>query len=116
MEVLYQDESIWCTQKAMSILYDVTAAAINQHLKNIYAEGELSMEATFKKNLIVRQEGTRSVSRELAFYSLDAIISVGYRVNSVRATQFRQWATSVLRQFSLRLRPLRQQQPLALGL
>lgn len=102
IEVLYQDETLWLTQKAMAILFDVSVPAINQHLKNIYEQGELQSEATIKKNLIVQQEGNRQVSRNVDIYNLDVVISVGYRVNSVRATQFRQWCTYVLRQFAIR--------------
>lgn len=102
IEVLYQDETLWLTQKAMAVLFDVSVPAINQHLKNIFEQGELRPEATIKKNLIVQQEGNRQVSRKIDIYNLDAVISVGYRVNSVRATQFRQWCTYVLRQFAIR--------------
>lgn len=102
VEVIYQDDTLWLTQKAMSVLFDVSVPAINQHLKNIYEQGELQAEATIKKNLIVQQEGQRQVSRNVDIYNLDAVISVGYRVNSIRATQFRQWCTSVLRQFAIR--------------
>lgn len=102
IQVAYQDESIWCTQKAMATLFDVSVPAINQHLKNIYDSGELIQEATIKKILMVHDEGGRKVNREVMMYNLDAIISVGYRVNSVRATQFRQWCTYVLRQFAIR--------------
>lgn len=100
IEVIYQDETLWLTQKSIAILFDVSVSAINQHLKNIYEQGEVLMEATIKKILIVQQEGSRQVSRNIDIYNLDAVISVGYRVNSVRATQFRQWCTSVLRQFA----------------
>lgn len=102
VEVLYQDETLWLTQKAMATLFDVSVPAINQHLKNIYEQGEVDGDATIKKNLIVQIEGNREVSRNVDIYSLDAIISVGYRVNSVRATQFRQWCTYILRQFAIR--------------
>ena len=102
VQVIYQDESVWCTQKAIAQLFDVSTPAINQHLKNIYESGELTPAATIKKNLIVQTEGNREVSRQLDFYNLDAIISVGYRVNSTRATQFRQWCTFILRQFAIR--------------
>lgn len=83
----------------MAQLFDVSVPAVNQHLKNIYESGELTAGATIKKNLIVQQEGNRQVKREQTFYSLDAIISVGYRVNSRRATLFRQWATKMLNEF-----------------
>lgn len=102
VEVLYQDETLWLTQKAMATLFDVSVPAINQHLRNVYEQGEVDANATIKKNLIVQKEGNREVSRNVDIYSLDAIISVGYRVNSVRATQFRQWCTYILRQFAIR--------------
>ncbi len=102
VQVMYKDESIWATQKAMATLFDVGVPAINKHLTNIFNEGELSQKATISKMETVQQEGTRRVNRLVDFYSLDAIISVGYRVNSIRATQFRQWCTFVLRQFAMR--------------
>ena len=89
IEVLYQDETLWLTQKTMSILFDVDIRTINEHLKNIYSQGEVDKNTTIRKNRIVQKEGNRNISREVFIYSLDAIISVGYRVNSVRATQFR---------------------------
>jgi virulence protein len=100
--VLYQDETLWLTQKTMSILFDVDIRTINEHLKNIYSQGEVDKNTTIRKNRIVQKEGNRNISREVFIYSLDAIISVGYRVNSVRATQFRQWCTFILRQFAIR--------------
>lgn len=102
IQVYYQDETVWLTQKAMATLFDVSVSAVNQHLKNIYDSGELMEDSTIKKNLIVQKEGNREVSRNVDMYNLDAVISVGYRVNSIRATQFRQWCTSVLRQFTIR--------------
>lgn len=99
VQAIVQDETLWLTQKGMAQLFDVSIPAINQHLKNIYETNELTPEATIKKNLIVQQEGDRLVKREHTFYSLDAIISVGYRVNSRKATKFRQWATKVLNEF-----------------
>ena len=102
IEVLYQDETLWLTQKTMSILFDVDIRTINEHLKNIYSQGEVDKNTTIRKNRIVQKEGNRNISREVFIYSLDAIISVGYRVNSVRATQFRQWSTFILRQFAIR--------------
>lgn len=102
IQVVYKDETIWATQKAMSELFDVGVPAINKHLLNIFSEGELSYDATVSKLEIVQQEGKRNVEREFLFYNLDAIISVGYRVNSIRATQFRQWCTFVIRQFAIR--------------
>ncbi len=102
VEVYYKDKTVWCTQKAMGMLFDVNIPAISKHLKNIYEQGELTEERTVSKMEIVRMEGNRLVKRETVFYNLDAVISVGYRVNSIRATQFRQWATSVLREFAIR--------------
>ena len=102
VEVYYKDENIWATQKAMATLFDCSTDNVGLHLKNIYDSGELKEEATTEKISVVRREGNRDVSRNLQFYSLDAIIAVGYRVNSIRATQFRQWATSVLRQYAIR--------------
>jgi hypothetical protein len=99
VQAYVENETLWLTQKAMSQLFDVSIPAINQHLKNIYETRELTPEATIKKNLIVQQEGNRQVKREHTFYSLDVVISVGYRVNSQRATHFRQWATRVLNEF-----------------
>ena len=102
VEVFYKDETIWCTQKAMAILFDCSTDNVGLHLKNIYDTGELRHRATTEKISVVQREGNRIVNRTLQFYSLDAIIAVGYRVNSIRATQFRQWATSVLRQYAIR--------------
>ena len=102
VEVYYKDKTVWCTQKAMGMLFDCSTDNIGLHLKNIYDSGELEEKATTEKISVVRQEGSREVNRTLQFYNLDAVISVGYRVNSIRATQFRQWATSVLREFAIR--------------
>ena len=102
IQVLYKNETIWATQKAMAALFNVGTPAINKHLTNIFSEGELKKEATVSKMEIVQTEGNREVKRMMELYNLDAIISVGYRVNSIRATQFRQWCTYVIRQFSLR--------------
>ena len=102
IETRYKDETIWLSQKLMSALFNVDVRTINEHLKNIYEQGEVSLDATIRKFRIVQTEGKREVSRNVDFYNLDAIISVGYRVNSVRATQFRQWATKVLREFAIK--------------
>ncbi len=99
VNAIVKDESIWLTQKGMAELFGVQPAAINKHLANIYEEGELQTEATISKMETVEQEGSRMVSRERMFYNLDAIISVGYRVNSRRATQFRIWATGILKEY-----------------
>jgi len=98
INVLIQDETIWLTQKTMSELFEVGVPAINKHLKNIFEEEELEEERTISKMEIVQKEGNRQVKRETDFYHLDAIISVGYRVNSLKATRFRQWATKQLRE------------------
>ncbi|WP_233080363.1 virulence RhuM family protein [Rheinheimera soli] len=102
IEARYEDNTIWLSQKLMAQLFEVQPQNITQHLKNIYADGELTEKATCKELLQVQTEGNRQVSRKQKFYNLDAIISVGYRVNSLRATQFRQWATQVLREFSIK--------------
>ena len=99
IEVRIQDNTVWLTQKLIASLFDVDVRTINEHLKNIYGQGELTKEATIRNFRIVQTEGNRQVTRNIEFYNLDAIISVGYRVNSHRATAFRQWATSVLRDF-----------------
>ncbi len=96
VDVLYEDEMLWLTQASIAKLFGVGVPAVNKHLKNIYAEGELSQEATISKMEIVQKEGNRDIKREQTFYSLEAIIAVGYRVNSVQATQFRIWATKTL--------------------
>ncbi len=102
IEARYEDETIWLSQKLMAQLFDVNVRTVNEHLKNIYDQAELTREATVRKFRIVQIEGKREVSRAVDFYNLDAIISVGYRVNSIRATQFRQWATWVLREFAIK--------------
>jgi len=97
--VFFEDDNFWLTQKAIGELFDVNVRTINEHLKNIYNSGELLQESTIRKFRIVQKEGGRNVERTPAFYNLDAIISVGYRVNSQKATQFRMWATNTLREF-----------------
>ncbi len=102
IEARFEDETIWLSQKLMATLFDVDVRTINEHLTNIYTEQEVAKSATIRNFRIVQQEGTRSVTRDIEFHNLDAIISVGYRVNSVRATQFRQWATQVLRDYAIK--------------
>ena len=102
VQVVYHNESVWCTQKVMAQLFDCSTDNIGLHLKNIYETGELTQEATTENFSVVQNEGERQVNRKLKFYNLDAIISVGYRVNSTKATQFRQWCTFILRQFAIR--------------
>jgi len=99
IEVRLDNETVWLTQQLMAELFQTTKQNISLHLQNIYAEGELTREATIKESLTVREEGRRQVRRPIEFYNLDAIISVGYRVNSVRGTQFRIWATQRLREY-----------------
>ena len=102
VNALIKDESIWLSQKGMAELFDVQAPAINKHLSNIYAEGELMPDATISKMEIVQQEGSRQVKRNIDYYNLDAIISVGYRINSRRATAFRIWATKILKEYMIK--------------
>lgn len=102
IEVMYANDTIWCTQKAMAALFDVGVPAISKHLSNVFETGELIEESTISKMETVRKEGNREVKRMVVMYKLDAIIAIGYRVNSIRATQFRQWATSVLREYAIR--------------
>ena len=99
IQVLYKDETVWATQKAMAVLFDCSTDNIGLHLKNIFKSGELNESSVAEKNSATAADGKNYQTK---FYNLDAIISVGYRVNSIRATQFRQWCTYVIRQFSLR--------------
>lgn len=99
VNVVIKDETLWLTQKAMAELFDVGVPAINKHLSNIFEEGELNKNATISILEIVQTEGTRNIKRNVEFYNLDAIISVGYRVNSTKATTFRIWATQTLKEF-----------------
>lgn len=102
VEILFKDETLWLTQNKMATLFDVNTQAITKHLKNIYAEGELNKEATCSKMEQVQKEGERMVSRMVDMYNLDAIIAVGYRVNSKQATNFRIWATQVLKEYIIK--------------
>lgn len=99
VEVFYKDKTVWCTQKAMGMLFDCSTDNIGLHLKNIFASGELEKDSVTEKISATASDGKKYMTQ---FYNLDAVISVGYRVNSIRATQFRQWATSVLREFAIR--------------
>lgn len=99
VSVVFRDETFWLTQKAMAELFDVKTPAINKHLQNIYEDEELDRAATISKMETVQNEGGRSVRRTVDFYNLDAIIAVGYRVNSKKATRFRQWATKTLKEY-----------------
>jgi len=102
IEVFLQDETVWLTQKAIGVLFGKSKATISEHLKKIYAEGELEVTATVRNFRTVQTEGGRQVERELDYYNLDAIISVGYRVNSYQATQFRIWATKTLKEYIIK--------------
>ncbi len=99
VNVIFKDETFWLTQRAMAELFDVNVPAISKHLSNIFEEEELIKESTVSKMEIVQMEGKRKVKREQEFYNLDAIIAVGYRVNSKKATRFRQWATKTLKEY-----------------
>jgi hypothetical protein len=99
IEVRLDNESIWLTINQMSTLFDRDRTVISRHLSNIYKEGELDRKATVAKNALVQMEGGREVSREIEYYNLDAILSVGYRVNSMRGTQFRIWANGILKDY-----------------
>ena len=100
IEVVYQDGTLWMSQKMMGLLFDVESNTITYHLGEIYKIGELEQNSTTRKIRVVQSEGTRKVNRWIEHYNLDAIISVGYRVNSIRATQFRRWTTQVLAQYA----------------
>ena len=102
VSVIYYDETFWLTQKAMAELFGVNVPIISKHLQNIYEDGELFKNSTISKMETVRIEGTRQVKRTLDYYNLDAIIAVGYRVNSIKATKFRQWATATLKEYMLK--------------
>lgn len=102
VEVFFEDETVWLTQRRMAELFNIDIRTVSEHLQNIYDTGELITERTIRKNRIVQNEGGRKVEREVNFYNLDAIISVGYRVNSQQATQFRIWATNTLRNYMIK--------------
>ena len=101
IEIRYENENVWLTQKMMAQLYDVTVANVNQHIKTIFADGELLPEATIKKYLIVQNEGSRTVSRSVDHYNLQMIIAVGFKVNNERAVQFRRWANSIVKDYTI---------------
>ncbi len=102
IEIRYEEGTLWLTQEMIAKLFDVEANTITYHLKEIFSSEELEQDATTRKIRVVQTEGRREVSRVLDHYNLDAVISIGYRVNSTRATQFRKWATSVLSKFAQR--------------
>ena len=100
-EMRYEDENIWLTQKMMAALYDVNVRTVNEHIKKIYADGELTEQATIRKFRIVQTEGTRQVNRELTHYNLQMIIAVGFKVNNQRAVQFRKWAGQIVKDHTI---------------
>ncbi len=102
VEVFVQDETVWLTQKRMALLFSVDVRTVSEHLRNIFSSNELDEASTIRKIRTVQKEGSRDVSRELDYYSLDAIIAVGYRVNSYQATRFRVWATKILKEFIIK--------------
>lgn len=102
IDVKFESETVWLTQKQMAVLFDKNVMTVNEHIKNIYNEEELDEETTIRKSLIVQQEGKREVSREVLLYNLDVIISVGYRVKSKQGTQFRIWATQRLKEYLIK--------------
>lgn len=102
IELRYEDENIWLTQKMMAELYGVTVAAINQHIKKVFEDKELTEESTIKKYLIVQKEGDREVSRETVHYNLQMIIAVGFKVNNERAVQFRKWANTIVKEYTIK--------------
>lgn len=101
IEMRYEDENIWLSQKMMATLYDVTVPAINQHLRRLYEDGELERETTIKKYLIVQTEGNRQVRRQVEHYNLHAIIAVGFKVENERAVQFRKWANQIVKDYTI---------------
>ena len=102
IEIRYEDENIWLTQKMMATLYDVSAAAINQHIKKVYDDNELEENGTIKNFLIVQNEGTRTVQREVKHYNLQMIIAVGFKVNNEKAVQFRKWANQIVKDYTIK--------------
>ena len=101
VEMRYEDENVWLTQKMMASLYDVSVPAVNQHLKRIFADNELERGATVKKYLIVQTEGGRQVQREVEHYNLQAIIAVGFKIENERAVQFRKWASQIVKDYTI---------------
>ena len=102
IEIYFQNESVWLTQQKIADLFGVSKSTISEHIKNIFESAELEREATVRNFRTVQIEGSREVARDLDFYNLDAIISVGYRVNSAKATQFRIWATKTLKEYIIK--------------
>lgn len=103
IQVKFDHETVWLSQKQMALLFDKDSDTIGLHLKNIYSSGELIEHSTTEESSVVQIEGKRKVKRRIKFYNLDAIISVGYRVNSKRGTQFRIWANKVLKEYPVKV-------------
>ena len=102
IDVFFKNDNLWLTQKKIAELFGTTPQNVTLHLKSIFSDEELTKDSTCKKYLQVQKEGNREVSRELEFYNLDAIIAVGYRVNSYQATQFRIWSTKILKEYTIK--------------
>ncbi len=102
VELRYEDENIWLTQKMLSVLYGVSTSAINQHIKKIYEDKELEEKSTIKNFLIVQDEGNRKISRNVIHYNLQMIIAVGFKVDNERAIQFRKWANQIVKDFTIK--------------
>lgn len=102
VEVRYEDENIWLTQKMLATVYGVNVATINEHIKNIYKDNELDEDSTIRKFLIVQKEGTRDVSRNVAHYNLQMIIAIGFKVDNERAVQFRKWANQIVKDYTIK--------------
>ena len=101
IEMRYEDENIWLTQKMMATLYDVDVRTINEHIKKIYSDSELQEETTIRNFRIVQNEGNRQINREIKHYNLQMIISVGFKVNNERAIQFRKWANAIVKDYTI---------------
>lgn len=101
MEMRYENENIWLTQKMMAVLYDVDVRTVNEHIKKIYSDGELTEEATIRKFRIVQAEGSRQVKREVIHYNLQMIIAVGFKVNNDRAVRFRKWSGQIVKDYTI---------------
>ena len=106
LEVRLEDETVWLTQAQIVELFQSSKANVSEHIKNIYEQHELDQNLTVRDFRTVRREGTRQVVRKLTYYNLDAIISIGYRINTKRGIQFRQWANKIMKEYLLRLMPL----------
>jgi len=102
IEVRYEDENIWLTQKMLATVYGVSIATINEHIKNIYNDNELEENSTIRKFLIVQKEGNRNISRNVAHYNLQMIIAIGFKVDNERAVQFRKWANQIVKDYTIK--------------